>query len=512
MSKIYHLSFSILQKVMLITAVHWFLIAIWHVAELNSIAMIAFAGLTYMVYRYRHLLEKAYHWLMKHKFLVMVAVFIFQLIMLFSAELLIRRDAAVVFTGAFKTLKESSISSYLTRNPNNVSLFLYERFFFNVFGGSGLWVMQALNIVYTNVTALILYKGCQKYFSQKAADAVFSLYVLLLGFSPYFFSMYTDIPPLPFISLQIFLVLGLLKGEESSRQLVWRSILLGLMTSLAFFFRPTVMILLIAVFGVLFFKKNWKKFFLTLVVFACSFAISYAPLHYWSKHQTEVPIMKGEGLAKGPLLFINLGLTFNGHNQEDMKEGLLQYIEPDKQYDYNNGMFAKEYVIKEIKRRLSEYNPLTLAHHLFHKQSLTVAEGDLGWLYRSVENEKTPYISPFYQDTKNNPFTQFVRDFFLNTDKSEFVYFSLSKQVVWIVMAAGLVFALWKYRSSDELNFLTLAVFGGLLFLQIFEGGKTRYLIQFLPQILILSAVGLSQYPQALRKFRFWTRKKESLK
>ena len=175
--------------------------------------------------------------------------------------------------------------------------------------------MQALNIVYTNVTALILHKGCQKYFSQKTADAVFSLYVLLLGFSPYFFSMYTDIPPLPFISLQIFLVLGLLKGEESGRQLVWRSILRGLMTSLAFFFRPTVMILLIAVFGVLFFKKNWKKFFLTLVVFACSFAISYSPLHYWSKHQTEVPIMEGEGLAKGHLLFINLGLTFNGPNQ-----------------------------------------------------------------------------------------------------------------------------------------------------------------------------------------------------
>ena len=117
--------------------------------------------------------------------------------------------------------------------------------------------------------------------------------MLLLGFSPYFFSMYTDIPPLPFISLQIFLVLGLLRGDETRRQLVWRSISLGLMTSLAFFFRPTVMILLIAVFGVLFFKKNWKKFFLALVVFTCSFAISYAPLHYWSKHQTEVPIKIG---------------------------------------------------------------------------------------------------------------------------------------------------------------------------------------------------------------------------
>ena len=79
-------------------------------------------------------------------------------------------------------------------------------------------------------------------------------------------------------------------------------------------------------------------------------------------------------------------------------------------------------------------------------------------------------------------------------------------------MALGLVFALWKYRPNDSLNFLILSVFGGLLFLQIFEGGKTRYLIQFLPQILILSAVGLTQYPQALGKYYFWTRKKDSLK
>ena len=84
MSKIYHLSFSILQKVMLITAVHWFLIAIWHVAELNILALFAFAGLAYLAYRYRNLLGKTYHWLMKHKLLVMLAAFIFQLIMLIS--------------------------------------------------------------------------------------------------------------------------------------------------------------------------------------------------------------------------------------------------------------------------------------------------------------------------------------------------------------------------------------------------------------------------------------------
>ena len=36
--------------------------------------------------------------------------------------------------------------------------------------------------------------------------------------------------------------------------------------------------------------------------------------------------------------------------------------------------------------------------------------------------------------------------------------------------------------------------FGGLLFLTIFEGGKTSYLIQFLPQILLVASIGLAGF------------------
>ena len=49
-------------------------------------------------------------------------------------------------------------------------------------------------------------------------------------------------------------------------------------------------------------------------------------------------------------------------------------------------------------------------------------------------------------------------------------------------------------RDTDDFNFLSLAVFGGLLFLTIFEGGKTRYLIQFLPQILLVASIGLAGF------------------
>lgn len=507
MSKIYHVTFSILQKIMLVLSLHWLFTAIGfgvYLAYLNSLALIIFGIVAVFAVHYRIQLKKCYQFLMRNKLAIAFAALLFQIIVLLSAELLIRRDAAVVFTGAFKYLKESSISSYLTRNPNNLPLFLYERFFFNLFGEAALWIMQGLNLFYVNIAAWILYKGCQRYFSQTVADVTFTLYVALVGFSPYYMSMYTDIPPLPLISLQIFLTLGLLKNQEKTRQIIGRSLLLGILTSLAFLIRPTVMILMIAALGVLFLRKNWKKFFLTAAVFGLGFSASYLPLHYGLAHQTEVPIIQGKGLAKGPLLFVNLGLTFIGHNQEDMKEGLLQYVDPDKRDDYNNGMFATENVIKEIKRRLKEYTPLTFLQHLYYKQSLTVAEGNLGWLYRSVEHEKTPYISPLYESTKDNRLAQFIRDFFLNSDKDSYRYYSLLKQVVWIIMALGLVFALWKYRPDDSLNFLILAVFGGLLFLQIFEGGKTRYLIQFLPQILILSAVGLTQYPLDLTRMKFW--------
>ena len=426
----------------------------------------------------------------------MVGAILVQIVFMLSAELFIRRDAAVVYTGAFGLLKESSISSYLSRNPNNLPLFLYERFFYQIFGGAGLWVMQVLNMVFVNAGAILLYRLGLKHYDQKVADWVYTLYVVLICYSPYFYSMYTDIPPLPLIALQLGLALDLLKGSESGAQ--WKtSLWLGLLSGLTMLIRPTTIIVVIAFWMVLFFKGQWKVFGKVFALTLLSTGLVFGALNTAVKHQTAVPILKGEGLAKGPLLFINLGLTDIGHNQADMKEGLLKYVDEDKRDEYNNGMFKNEYIIKEIKRRLKEYGPIGLLGHLYTKQSLTVAEGTLGWLYRDVENEKTPVINPLYEPyTKDLPVAKWIRTYFLSTDRPQYRYYVFVKQLVWIVMAAGLVLVYLKKKDDDEFDFLSLAVFGGLLFLTIFEGGKTRYLIQFLPQILLLASIGLAAGPR----------------
>lgn len=491
MSKMYRLFFSILQKVMLVLGLHWLLMSVLHLLDLAVWGLPATLVIFGLGYLFRSKIKQVYHFLMRHKGWVMAVVVAVQLLFLVSAELLIRRDAAVVFTGAFGYLKEISISSYLTRNPNNLFLFLYERFFFKLFGEPSLWVMQGLNLLFVNLGAWVLYRGSKRHFSQQVAETSFSLYALLACLSPYFYSMYTDIPILPLVAWQIFLILDIFSGRNS-RAVVKTSVLLSLVTGLVVLIRPPGAILLIACFMVLFFKGNWRKFFLVLASFLVAFGLSFGTGNYLINHQKEVPIIQEEGLAKGPLLFINLGLTYTGSEQGNMKEGLLQYVEPAKRKQYNNGMFKNEYVIQEIKRRLREYTPLTFLEHLVVKESLTVRDGDLGWSYRDATNEKTPYISPLYEKTKNIGFFQWVRTYFLSIDQEQYRYYAISKQVVWIVMSFGLVLALWKYRGQDSYNLLALAIFGGLAFLLIFEGGKTRYLIQFLPQILLLASLGLA--------------------
>ena len=122
--------FGFLHLVMLFLMVHWFIISAVYLKDISGWGLVV-GGLVFLLaYVGRSYLKRAFSWLMKHKTGFMLGAILVQIVFMLSAELLIRRDAAVVYTGAFSLLKESSISSYLSRNPNNLPLFLYERFFY----------------------------------------------------------------------------------------------------------------------------------------------------------------------------------------------------------------------------------------------------------------------------------------------------------------------------------------------------------------------------------------------
>ena len=150
--------FGVLHLVMLLLMVHWFVISVVYLKDISGWGLVVGGLIFLLAYIGRSYLKRAFARLMKYKTGLMVGAILVQIVFMLSAELLIRRDAAVVYTGAFGLLKESSISSYLSRNPNNLPLFLYERFFYQIFGGAGLWVMQVLNMVFVNAGAILLYR------------------------------------------------------------------------------------------------------------------------------------------------------------------------------------------------------------------------------------------------------------------------------------------------------------------------------------------------------------------
>lgn len=450
-------------------------------------------GLVWLCVKYPNKAKAFYAGLMRHKISLAILALIFQIILLLSATMMIRSDAAVVFNGAIGDLEAHRLASYLTRNPNNMVLFLYERAFYKVFGSGAVWVLQALNIVYTHLAGYLLYKVAKRFANQRVADRVFLFYLLLIVMTPKFMAMYTDIIALPLLAGQLYLVLDLLKRWQEGQVKIWRPLSLGALTGIALLFRPTAAIMIIAFVCLLFVQKEWRKFAIVLSLFFCSFGAVYI-LPSYRYHQEEVSLIKGEGLDKNWLTFINLGLTFSGTDQEDMKSGLLKYLPEDQRKDYNNGMFKNDYQIAEIKRRLTAYSPGTFLLHTLYKQHMSTGQGNLNWLYKDASLEKTSYTSPLAVKTAKNPLAQLVRAYFIYVDQPNYQYYDFGIQLVWIALSLGLLAFFLNYQDSDQNRLLSLALFGGLLFLQIFEGGKARYLIQFLPQILLLASLGWDRH------------------
>ncbi|HEL1583369.1 TPA: glycosyltransferase family 39 protein [Streptococcus suis] len=498
--------------VMLIASAYWLYSVLLHLVEKAgwiSIGYVALlVGILFIVTTKRRTIILDF--ILRHKSLIFIAMLAFQLAILFSTNLMIRSDAAMVFNGAFNFVDSTIISRYLSENPNNLFLFLYERFFFQMFGFKGIWAMQLLNILYVNLAIVIFYGVAKRHFSEQVADYSFLFYCLLIGFSPQFVAMYTDVMVLPLIAIQLYLLLELLQLKSlASGKVLWLSFALALISAVGMLIRPTMMILVLALFIILFLQAIWRKFFLLCLGFMLGFGLFYSASNVLMKSQNQVEVIEGRG--KTALAFIDLGLTYIGTDQIDFQAGLSTFVTEETRVDANyDGRYSNEVVLKDIKRRLDEYTFSTFVGHLLMKAKLTVQDGTFGWTYKDASKEGAFFINPLYSQTEQNQFAQFIRKTFIYTDEKEYIFSTIYLQLIYSLLVIGLVVQFFRFGSSDKEFLLSLAVFGGLLFLMIFEGGKTRYLIQFLPQILLLASLGWdrilpskkvnSEFPRRRRK------------
>ncbi len=172
--------------------------------------------------------RKTYHWLMKHKLLVLaVFLFLFQLIMLFSAEFLISgMQRSCLYRSFLKSEKKALFPAIWPATLSMSQFLLYECFSLSYLGNYS-WAGSCKTwILFTQRNGSLDSHKVAKVFFQKRLQMLSLVFLCaLLGF-PYFFNVSIFRPP-SLISSDFPSSDTAERERESSRQLVLRSILLA---------------------------------------------------------------------------------------------------------------------------------------------------------------------------------------------------------------------------------------------------------------------------------------------
>lgn len=307
------------------------------------------------------------------------------------------------------------------------------------------------------------------------------LTLLIFTLVPYFVIPYSDTVSFLLCPVLIYSFIALFNANDKKKHIIY-GILIGLELTFDYFIKPSLTIIFIAAFitFVLFIisKKDngqWKMFALSLLFITISFGCSYVALNnYLNNHNGVVKIDKTRSF---PLThFAAMGIKGDGgFNDIDFQNSLNTIDAKQRSKDS----------ISLVKQRYRDLGgKLGYQKFLIHKQIMNSADGTFGWglegTYLSVFNKNSSF--------KNNTFQ---RKFYLNTQgvaKPDSYNFRFIQQILWIFVLLLSIFGL--FQNSLFNFYIKVAIIGFSIFLLIFEGGRSRYLIQFLPLLLLLSSNG----------------------
>lgn len=424
--------------------------------------------------------KKLFCFFSSHKLLVFLLVIVFQFIVTLTSVRLASSDSTIVYMMA--TNKEFALSNdYISVNPNNYLLVVWFKINHLLFGQNTVLSLAVWNIFFIDFSIYLIYLMNTYYLNKKIADISFFLLIFILGFSTQYIYTYSDPIALFFLSLSLYLFLTSIKKNFEWKYMAAA----GSMFAIANGLRPTVLIFAIAGVIVLvsrfFYKQaqfNIKKILQSALVFLATF-IGITQLQVYSLHHQNF-VKYEENQSRTLLYYVDLGLTYTGNNHAELPEEVRLAVGEDRNKE----------ALKDISKRLDDYEYSSFVGHIFYKYYWMTNEGMFGWIQERVLREDSHLDSPWLKSFQQWAISKYVRSF-LYVEGSYYFYYAGMIQLVWIVISLGIFVYPFYYRQKDYQLWMQIGVFGALLFLLIFEAGRTRYLIQFLPAIITISACGL---------------------
>lgn len=316
--------------------------------------------------------------------------------------------------------------------------------------------------------------------------AIFFLYLVLVGISPWKIAPYTDTYGMIFPVICIYFYVCYRKAEY-----LWSKyfcILLSLVTGmLGGFIKPNVYIVVIALLGVEFicfladYKKEWKfilaELFLVIVLAGGSKA-------YQENLIDEIGLDYNEEISASWQCYFYMGL--NEETTGSYSDDVLTIIGEFQTSKADRNRAALERAVERIKDR-GFWGSI---YFYFRKMVMTFNDGLFGW-------KTEVWIDKEYPDTmaSNTALTQRLRSIFRGDDLGyDVAGYNALCQLAWIFSIMGIPgICLNKYKKKEDYGILIIC-FLGIFFYQMLFEARARYLFCFLPLLLPIAICGIHQY------------------
>lgn len=423
--------------------------------------------------------------------IVAILTVVWQLLMIAALSGRHEWDPSIIgFVAAHKSIA-NWYPNYFSYYPNNYVLLVFERLIYNC-----LTLVGATNYVYLVVVlgiisyalvdiSILLVYFIGKRWSKREAVGLGSAGILwlLVGITPFAAIPYSDVPAL-FINTALLVIIICFPSSFRGRK-AFLAFVGGFLLVLGYYLKPPVIILAIAycLVKLLMVRRFWitKRIGYYTLLFVCGMGLCWTPIHLMQEHNVVIHVDKSRAFPMNH--FMAMGMTQDGgYNQKDVDVN-KQIKDPQKRSSKNWQL---------IQERLQEKGVAGYLRFLYQKQHRNTADGTFAWGTDAAAGfliVPTEGVPNWLVKVPRRIFLTFNQDLQRLTASPTWNGWAMLVQLVWVVTLFGLV---GSFLAFDQTSFLLkLVIVGGMVFLLLFEGGRSRYLVQFMPFFVLLAGSGL---------------------
>jgi len=392
-------------------------------------------------------------------------------------------DPYTIMSTAIRQISPSVASMYFSLSPNTLLLTFIEHGLWLISGQPQLHyfvvLLNVVNIILIDSAVLMSAVVVKHWFGRQYEKLLIVMSWVLFVVSPWIAIPYTD--NWAYFLTALLLYVGDVYGRcqyKYSRYMLAAGI--GFIIIFAYFMKPSLVITVLAA-GIVYILKlmvDGKNMInRTLII---SFALILVgggiglTIHKTIVARQDLVSIK-PGRAHPLVHFMAMGMKGSG-----------AFYAPDVALDeqIKSPSARKKADVKLLIERFKDFHGLSnYGKFLAQKQINNVSDGSFGWGLEGgflTTNESN-------NEKLNRTLIRrlFAKDGVVQVNNFEYRFYA---QLIWCGVLANLLFTI----STDRwrVQFLKYSVVGFMLFLLLFEGGRSRYVIQFLPLIFMLATVG----------------------